>query len=142
MVRKEENEDSDVPMGSFDRARVCQLVGNYILHQLSQFFEQHSTGLYRDDSLVILKGLSSTENERVKKKSFKDCGIKITIKTNLHLVNFLDITLDLHSHTYESSWKPGNHPVYFNKSSNHAKRILRELSKLVSKRLSDLSPTK
>ena len=33
-------------------------------------------------------------------KSFKDNGLKITIKANLDIVNFLDITLDLCNNTY------------------------------------------
>ena len=50
---------------------------------------------------------------------------------NLHIVNFLDIALDLRNSTYD------NHPVYINKNS-----VLRELPKSISKRLSDLSSNK
>ena len=56
-VKKEGNQDFDVPMGCFDDAEVCELVGSCILQQLSQLFEHHSVGLYRDDGLAILKGL-------------------------------------------------------------------------------------
>ena len=44
-VKKEGNEDFDVPMGFFDGTEVCELVGSYILQQLSQLFEHHSVGL-------------------------------------------------------------------------------------------------
>ena len=67
-------------MGCFDGAEVCELVGSYILQQLSQLFEHHSVELYRHDGLAILKGLSGPETERVKKKVtkvFKHCGLKI-----------------------------------------------------------------
>ena len=40
----------------FDGAEVCELFGSYILQQLSQLFEHHQVGLYRDDGLAILKG--------------------------------------------------------------------------------------
>ena len=76
-VKKEGNEDFDVPMGCFDDAEVCELVGSYILQQLKQTFEHQSVGLYRDDRLAILKGLSGPETEGVMKKVikvFKDCG--------------------------------------------------------------------
>ena len=66
----------------------------------------------------------------------------ITIKANLHIVNFLDITLDLCNNTYELYRKPDNHPVCINENSNHPKTILRELSKSISERLSDLSSNK
>ena len=105
-------------MGCYDGAEVCKLVGSYTSQQLSQLFKHHSVGLYRDDGLAILKALSGPEIERVKKKVikvFKDCELKITIKANLHLVNFLDITLDLRNNTDEPYRKPNSHPVYINK---------------------------
>ena len=80
--KREGNEYFDIPMGYFDVAEVCKLVGSFILEQLSQFFKHHSVWLYRDDGLAILKGLSGPETERVKKKVrkvFKDRGIKIKI---------------------------------------------------------------
>ena len=92
-------------MGCFDGTELCELVGSYTLRQLNQVFEHHSVGLYRNDGQAILKGLSGQETERVKKKVIKvlkDCGCKITIKANLHIVNFLDITLDLRNNTYKS----------------------------------------
>ena len=47
----------DVSMGCFDGTEVCELVGSYILQQLSQPFEHNSVGLYRDDGLATLKDL-------------------------------------------------------------------------------------
>ena len=129
---KKRNWDFDVPMGCLDGTDVCELVGSYILKQLSQLFEHHSVGLRRSDSLTILKGLSGPDAERVKKKPiilFNNCGLKIIIKANLHVLNFLDITLDLRNNTYELYRKQENHPFYVNNSSNHPKAILREFIK-------------
>ena len=86
-IKKKSNEDFDVPIGCFDGAEY---------------------------GLAILKGLSGPETERVKKKVitvFEDCRLKITIKANLHIVNFLDITLDLRNNTYDPHRKPDNHPI-------------------------------
>ena len=91
-----------------------------------------------------MKGLSAPETERVKKKVikvFKDLN-KINIKAKLHIVNFLDITLNLRNKTHQPYRKSDSHPVYINKSSNHPKTILREFPKSVSKRLSNLSSIK
>lgn len=63
-----------------------------------------------------------------------DHGLKITIKADLHIVNLLDVTLDLHNNTYESHRKPDNHLVYNNKNFNHQKTILRELPNSISKK--------
>ena len=90
---------------------MCELVGTYILNQLKDTFQHHSAGLYRDDGLAVVKGLSGPEIERMKKriiKIFKDCGLKITIKGDLKIVNFLDVTFDLHKNTYEPYRKPDN----------------------------------
>ena len=62
-VKQEGNEDFDVPMGCIDGAEVCELVGSYILQQLIKLFKQLSIGVYRDDDLAILKGLSGSETE-------------------------------------------------------------------------------
>ena len=45
-VKKEGNEDFDIPMGCFDGAEVCKLVGTYILNHLKDTFQHHSVGLY------------------------------------------------------------------------------------------------
>ena len=144
-VKKEGKEDFDVPISWFNGAEVCEWIVSYILQQLSQLFEHHSVGLYRDDGVTILKGSTSPETERVKKKVikvFKECELKITIKANLHIVSLLDITLDLRNNTCESHWKSDNHLVHTNKNSTSPKTILRELPKSRSKRLSDLPSNK
>ena len=116
-VKKENNGDFDVPMACFDGAEVLELVGTYILNQLKDIFEQHSVGVYRDDDLAVVKGLSGSEIERIKKgivKVFKDCGLKISIKGELKIVNFLDVTFNLHKNTYEPYRKSDKESVYIN----------------------------
>ena len=70
-LEKERMEDFNVPIGCFDGAEVCELVGSFILQQLSQLFEDQLVRLYRYDSLAIFKGLSGSETKRVKKKIIK-----------------------------------------------------------------------
>ena len=38
-IKREDNENFDVPMGYFDGAEECELVGTYILSQLNTVFE-------------------------------------------------------------------------------------------------------
>ena len=38
-------------MGSFDGAKVCELVGLYLLNILKSEFDGNNIGLYRDDGL-------------------------------------------------------------------------------------------
>ena len=77
--------------------RKCEPVGTFILNKLNNVF-QNTFGFYRDDGLAVIKGLSGPKIERPKKnvvKTFKDCGLNITIEANLHAVNYLDLTFDL-----------------------------------------------
>ena len=132
-------------MGCFDGAEVCELVGTYILNQLKGTFQHHLVGLYRDDGLAAVKGLSGPEIERMKKRIiriFKDCELKITIKGDLKIVNFLDATFNLHKNTYEPYRKPDNQCVYINVNSNHPPTTIQELPKSIGKRLSELSCNK
>ena len=97
-VKKDDSEGFHVSMGYFDGAEVCELVGTFILNKLENVFQNKTFGLYRDDRLAVIKGLSGQEIERLKKnvfKTFKDCGLNVTIEANLHTVNYLHATFDL-----------------------------------------------
>ena len=64
-------------MGCYDGAEICELVGCYILNQLSTVMRKELVGLYRNDGLGIIKIMSEPEIERKRKqiiKIFKDCG--------------------------------------------------------------------
>ena len=121
---------------------MCELVGTFILNKLKNVFQTNTFGLYRDDGLAVIKCLSSLEIERLKKnvvKTFKDCGVNITIEANLHTVNYLDVTFNLRKDTYLPYRKPDNPPVYITNCSNHRPIVIKQLPKSISKRLSDLS---
>ena len=97
-VKNVGDEEFDVPIGCFEGAEICGLVGIYNLCQLKNVIRKENAGLYRDDGLGVLRNLSGPEIERVRKriiKIFKDCGLNITIKINLKTVEFLDVRFDL-----------------------------------------------
>ena len=117
-------------MGCFDGAEVCELVGTFIFNKLKNVFQNSTFGLYRDDGLAVIKGLSGPEIERLQKnivKTFKDCGLNITIEANLHTVNYLDVTFDLRKGTYLPYRKPDNSPAYINNCSNHPPTVIKQL---------------
>ena len=141
-VKKTGTENFDVPMGCYDGAEVCELVGCYILNQLRTVMRSELVGLYRDDRLGYMKKMSGPEIERKRKqiiKIFKDCGLSITIKTNLTSVDFLDIRLNLKDNTYQAYRKPNSERIYIRKTSNHPKNAIKDLPKAIGKRLSDIS---
>ena len=104
-VKKGNNNMFDVTMGSFDGAEICELVGLYILNILSSKYHVNgSIGLYRDDGLAAFNNISGPQAEKIKKvitKCFKDQGLKITIKYNLKIANFLDVTFNLNDFQLE-----------------------------------------
>ena len=89
-VKKEGNKNFDAIMRSNDGAEISELVGLLMLSKLVQLFQDNSVGLYRDDGLGVLRNLPGPETERLRKyvvKIFKDCGLSITSKTNLRIVD-------------------------------------------------------
>ena len=131
----------DVPMGCFDGAEICELIGLYILNGISDLVSD--VGLYRDDGLAIIRNCSPSDKERLKKRlcaKFSSVfGLKITVDTNLQIVNFLDVTFNLPQATFKPFRKPNDTPVYINTKSNHPPNIFKELPNAINKRLSSLS---
>ena len=69
-------------------------------------------------------------------KIFKEIGFKTEIKTNLKVVDFLDITFNLSNGTYKPYRKPNDNLLYVNTSSNHLPQIIKQLPTSTAKRLS------
>ena len=130
-------------MGCLDGAEVFDLTGLYILGKTKSVFEtQNDVGLYRDDCLGVFRNLSGPEMERVRKEIitiFKECGISLTTKTNLKVVQFLAIELDLINNTYRPYKKPNGNPTYINVNSNHLTSIIKQIPCSINRRLSNLS---
>ena len=91
-------------MGSYDGAKVCELVAAFLLNNLSHIIDKTSVGLYRDDELGVFKIHSGAETERKRRKIikiFNTYNLSIIIETNIRVVNFLDITFDLINNIYK-----------------------------------------
>ena len=118
-------------MGSYDGAL-------FILNRLGKPFGKENIGLYRDDSLAIIKNKSVRLPDKTRKelhKVFEQFGLKITTESNLHMVNFLDVTFDLSTGKYKPYRKPNDDPLYINKHSNHPPSILRQLPTSINKHI-------
>ena len=130
-------------MGSFDGAEVCELVGLYILHILSTKYGKNLNGIYRDDGLACFENISGPQADRIRKDFIyifrKEFQLSIVCETNLKIVNFLDVTLDLTTGKYKPYNKPGNIPQYINVKSNHPPNIIKNLPESISRRINKLS---
>ena len=72
-------------MGAYDGAEVCELVGIFILHQLSLVCNNNNIGLYRDDGLAVFKNISGPQAEKIKKhfqNIFRKNNLNIIVKCN------------------------------------------------------------
>ena len=132
----------DVTMGAYDGAEVCELVGLFLLHQLSLKYDKNNIGLYRDDGLAIFKDINGHDADKIRKdfhKTFKDNGLALDIRCNLKIVNFLDVTLDLNNSTYKPYTKPNDETKYIHANSNHPPSIIKQLPVSIENRLSSIS---
>ena len=50
-VRKNGDENFDIPVGCYDGAEICELIGTYSLYQINNVISKENIGLYRDDGL-------------------------------------------------------------------------------------------
>lgn len=99
-------------------------------------------GLYRDDGLAAIRGTSGRKLDKLRKdiiQLFQEEGLRITIESNLTVTDYLDVTLDLLKNKYYPFRKPENKALYINAKSNHPQNIIKELPKMISRRVADLS---
>ena len=132
----------DVSMGAYDGAEVAELVGLLLLSEIEKHLPSLNFGLYRDDGLAVYKTTKGIHIERTKKalhKIFNNHDLKIEAEFRLHTEDYLDVTLDLHNNSFRPYRKPNDEPIYINKQSNHPPHIIKEIPKMITKRLSRLS---
>ena len=98
-------------MGCYDRAEINESVGSFILNKCSNIIVENGIGLYCDDGLGVFDVLSGPQIEQWKKKIvkiFKDCGLSIAVTTNITSGDFLDLTLNLKTESYQPFRRPNN----------------------------------
>ena len=104
-IKRKVDPNFDVPMGSFDCAGICELVGMCNLDILGKKYGKEKVGLYRDNSLDCFKNIGVPQAEKIRKDNVKTIkqvfGDNITSETNLKIVNFLDITLNVSTGKYQ-----------------------------------------
>ena len=98
-------------MNSHHRAELCELVGLFLLHELSTIIPKKLASLYRDDGLAILRNSSGPNTDQIKKriiKLFQKHNLKITIEANIIQTDFLDVTLNLKTEKHWPFRKPND----------------------------------
>ena len=91
--------------------------------------------------MAVFKNVSGPHCEKIKKefqKLFRQHGLKLIIKCNLKIVDFLDVTLNLTDSTYKSYHKPNDEICYIHKESNQPLSIMKQLPISIETRRSKL----
>ena len=112
-------------MGSYMGAEICDLIGLYILFDLTSVNSLSSFGLYCDDGLAVLNR-SRCENEKATKRIrtiFKSHGFKVSVECNLKQMDFLDINMNLCSNIFAPYKKEKSNVKYINNGSNYHELI-------------------
>ena len=78
---------------------------------------------------------SISKNKKNLQKTFKDFGLEIVAESDLRIVNYLDVTVNLDNGSFRSYHKPHNIIQYINKESNHPPNIIKHLPASIEKRL-------
>ena len=143
---KKAQPEFDVPMGSFDGAEVCEIVGLYLLQKISDsgLFHKGEFGLYRDDGLGITRMGTRGAEVKIRQgliKLFKEEGLDITCEINCTRTEFLDIEFNLSTPGYRPFRKKNDQTLYVNAKSNHPPTVIKMLPKMIQKRISVLSDT-
>ena len=67
--------------------------------------EKNVNGIYRDDGLACFENVSGPQADQIRKDSvyifWKEFQLSIACETNLKIVNFPDVTLDLTTGKYK-----------------------------------------
>ena len=135
-------ENFDVPMGGYDSSQVADLVCLYILNMLTRIISHQQAGLYHVDGLIYIPNSNGPLSSSIQKRiirAFKFLGFGIEISSNIKIVNFLDVTLDLSNNSYKPFIKTNQNPTYINVNSNHPKNIIMQIPKAVNLRIGKLS---
>ena len=121
---------------------MCKLIAMFAFSQVPKRCNRSDIRLYRDYGLAVFRGMSGSMAEHAKKditKSFDDLSLCITIQSNLEIVNFLDVTLNLCNRKCYPYRKLNNRPLYINRLCNHLPLILKHIPAAISRRLTDIS---
>ena len=69
-------------MWAYDRAKVCEIVGLFVLNNLANKFNKNSLSLYRDDGLALCKNINGHSADKIRKEFhqlFQENGLSLEI---------------------------------------------------------------
>ena len=141
-IKKGEGGNFDTPIGAYDGAEICELVGCVLLYSINKIVDPSSHGLYYDDGLVIVDKSTPKKCDGIRKRLHRLFGefvFKLDMQTDLKITDYLDVTLNLYNGTVSPFRKMNQDLRYVNRESNHPKQVFKHIPKGIEHRLSNNS---
>ena len=144
-IKKGEGGNFYISIGAYDGAKICELVKCVLLYSINKIMDPSSHRLYHNDGLIIVDKSTLKKCDGIRKrlhKLFDEFGIRLDIKTDLKITDYLDVTLNLYSGTVSPFRKRNQDLRYVNRGSNNPTQVFKHVPKGIENRLSNNSSNK
>ena len=101
-IKKGEGGNFDTPIGAYDGAEICELVGYVLLYSINKIVDPSSHGFYQIDGLIIVDKSTPKKFDSMRKRLhrlFGKFGFRLDMQTDLKIADDLDVTLNLYNGT-------------------------------------------
>ena len=101
-IKKGEGGNFDVSIESYDGAEICERIGCVLLYSINKIMDPSSHGLYHNDGLIIVDRNRPKKCDGIRKRLYKlfdEFRLRLDIRTDLKITDYLDVTLNLYSGT-------------------------------------------
>ena len=145
MDKKGESRNFDTPIGAYDGAEICELVGCVLLYSINKIVDPVSHGLYHVMAWLSWIKAHRKQCDGIRKRLhrlFGEFGFKLDIQTDLKIADYLDVTLNLYNGTVSPFRKRNQDLRYVDRGSNHPKLVFKHIPKGIENRLSNNSSNK
>ena len=132
MDKKGEGGNFDTPIGAYDGAGICELVGCVLLFSINKIVDPSSHGLYHNDSLISVDKSTPKKCDGIRKRlhrRFSELGFRLDMQTDLKISDYLDVTLNLYNGTVSPFRKRNQDQRYGDRASNHPIQVFKNVPK-------------
>ena len=144
-IKKGEGGNFDTPIGAYDGAEICELVGCVLLYSINKIVDPGSHGRYHGDGLIIVDKSIPKKCDGIRKRLhrlFGEFGFRLDMQTDLKIADYLDVTLNLYNGTVSPFRKRNQDLLYVDRVSNHPIQVFKHIPKGIENRLSNNSSNK
>ena len=86
-------------------------------------------------AMIVWRNCSAFKVETLKKQKhayFKFLGLRITVRAQLIITDFLNVELNLNDISYTPYRKQNSNIMYINKNSSHPKNIIKQIPNIMT----------